>query len=562
MIPTSIIPLANHLWECTVFLLAIALAVAAAGPRRARLRYALWFAASVRLLIPVPSVSGGVSRVVRATPSRHSFADSTMVSAAQPFRTTTPSPFLESVPTRQDTVEVALLFVWLAGFLFTALRWLRQWRDVRRIARLAVPGGSFDSVPVAIIGAGVEPCVIGILRPLLLLPEGLAQKLSPTELSSVLAHEICHVRRRDNLTASIHAVAQSLFWFYPPVWWIGRHLLNERECACDQAVLNSGRDPEIYASGIVAVCRHHLTASPACAAGVGRHSLSRRVESIMRFESSPRMSTPRALAFFCSAFAVLAEPLFTGFVSARLSRAQALPQTDAPPSFAVASIKPNRAGEMNSGFRRSTGGQLNALNITVKMLIAFAWDIPEDRVLQAPPWFETDHFDILAKPDAPEQGPRDESPELTRSRAMDLLRLRTQALLTERFGLKLHRESRQHAVYNLVVEKGGPRNLHKPEGRHDLINNGRRLTCVGVSMEYLAKVFLTPQMSAPVVDRTGIEGEFDFTMQWTPDGEGAGDSPYPSFSTALREQLGLRLEPSKGLVEYLVVESARRPDSN
>ena len=85
----------------------------------------------------------------------------------------------------------------------------------------------------------LEPGVVGWVKPVLLVPEGIAERLTPRQLEAVLAHELCHVRRRDNLTSAIHMIVEAMFWFHPLVWWIGARLVEERERACDEGVLAS-----------------------------------------------------------------------------------------------------------------------------------------------------------------------------------------------------------------------------------------------------------------------------------------------------------------------------------
>src|SRR5207302_1275872 len=83
-----------------------------------------------------------------------------------------------------------------------------------------------------------------ISQPLLLLPEGITDRLSPVQLEAILIHELCHVRRRDNLSAAIHMAVETIFWFHPLVWWIGVRLVEEREHACDEEVLRTAREPQ------------------------------------------------------------------------------------------------------------------------------------------------------------------------------------------------------------------------------------------------------------------------------------------------------------------------------
>ena len=96
----------------------------------------------------------------------------------------------------------------------------------------------------------MEPGVVGLWRPVLLVPSGIEDDLTPRQLTAVLTHELCHVRRRDNVTAAVHMIAEAMFWFYPPVWWIGSRLVDERERACDEEVLRRCGEPQTYAEGI------------------------------------------------------------------------------------------------------------------------------------------------------------------------------------------------------------------------------------------------------------------------------------------------------------------------
>ena len=98
-----------------------------------------------------------------------------------------------------------------------------------------------------------EPGVFGVFRPVLLLPEGIIEKLTAAQLQAILAHELCHVRRRDNLATAMRMLVEAMFWFHPLVWWMGARLVEERERACDEEVLRKGSDPRTYAEGILKV---------------------------------------------------------------------------------------------------------------------------------------------------------------------------------------------------------------------------------------------------------------------------------------------------------------------
>ena len=93
----------------------------------------------------------------------------------------------------------------------------------------------------------VEPAVFGIVRPVLLLPEGIFNCFTPAQLDAIVAHELCHVRHRDNLIAAMHMFVETVFWFHPLVWWVGKRMVEERERACDEEVLRLGSEPRAYA---------------------------------------------------------------------------------------------------------------------------------------------------------------------------------------------------------------------------------------------------------------------------------------------------------------------------
>ena len=138
---------------------------------------------------------------------------------------------------------------------------------------------------------------MGIFKPVVLLPRDLLAGLTPAERDGILAHELVHLRHRDNLTAALHMLVEALFWFWPPVWLIGARLIAERERACDEGVIAAGHDPEIYAGGILKVCRFCIRSPLACAAGVSGADLSLRVRQIMADERGPPWTAAGALCW-------------------------------------------------------------------------------------------------------------------------------------------------------------------------------------------------------------------------------------------------------------------------
>jgi bla regulator protein blaR1 len=277
--------LANHLWQSTLVAAVAGLLVLLLRKHGAHIRYWIWFAASVKFLVPFSLlIAMGHQfewRPVRKTSAATSFSW-VATEVAQPFSPESnanrshPSPQV----VRTALLSLLALTIWFAGFLAFSLRWTRSWFRMRAISRQASPlcVGEYQTMASASV---IEPGVFGIFRPVLLLPAGIQERLSHEQLLSVMSHEMCHIERRDNLLSSIHMFVVSIFWFYPLVWWLGARLLAERELACDEAVLRQGNNPETYAEGILRVCRLYLESPLPCAAGVSGSHLQRRIQQIV-----------------------------------------------------------------------------------------------------------------------------------------------------------------------------------------------------------------------------------------------------------------------------------------
>jgi bla regulator protein BlaR1 len=168
----------------------------------------------------------------------------------------------------------------------------------------------------------VEPGIFGIFRPLLLLPVGIADHLATAHLDAILAHELCHVRRRDNLAAAMHMVVQALFWFHPLVWWIGNRLVEERERACDEEVLILGSEPEVYAESILKICQVCLESLLACMSGIAGSDLKTRIVRIMTGGAAKNLSPGRRLLLAAAGIIAVSGPIVLGILNAPQSRAQ------------------------------------------------------------------------------------------------------------------------------------------------------------------------------------------------------------------------------------------------
>ena len=202
----------------------------------------------------------------------------------------------------------------------------------------------------------LEPGVFGIVQPVLILPEGITSRLTESQLNAILAHEMCHVRRRDNLTFAMHMMVETLFWFHPLVWWIRMQLIEERERACDEAVLQSGSEAEVYAEGILNVCKFYVESPLACASGVTGSDLKKRIVRIMTERLGDNLGSGRKLLLASIALAAVLGPVVFGLVKIPQASAQEQQSANAPRlSFEVATVKPNRASDNQRMIRISPG---------------------------------------------------------------------------------------------------------------------------------------------------------------------------------------------------------------
>jgi uncharacterized protein (TIGR03435 family) len=231
-----------------------------------------------------------------------------------------------------------------------------------------------------------------------------------------------------------------------------------------------------------------------------------------------------------------------------------------PPAFEVASIKPNKsgttAGTLNMAPERGSFVATNAVALT---LVMTAYNMWADRITGFPAWLATERLDVEAKADHPVS--RDE-----------MLRM-LQTLLADRFKLSVRSETKEIAIYALVVAKGGPK-LRDANGGSNLGGRGPKgeILFRNISMPFFALGLAKGGVDRPIIDKTGLAGNYDFELLFTPESiraprrEEEGPAVYPtdgpSIFSALEEQLGLKLEPQKGPIEFLNIVHVERPTEN
>ena len=300
----------NHVVQSTAVAAVCALLTLTLRNNRAHVRYGLWLAASAKFLIPFAALVA-LGRMVGQQRCRQPpvLARSWWSLVFQPLSRTVPSCGCaradapgERLNRLGNRLPIALAAIWAVGALLLLIRWAVQWRALARIAdaatvvtdgrevailrRLEDERGARRRVTVLASDTSLEPGVFGWFAPRLLWPRGISAHLDDSQIEAILAHELSHVGRYDNLMAALQMAVQAVFWFHPLVWWIGARLVDERERACDEDVLRRGSEPEIYAESILRTCRFSIESPLACVAGVtgadlkaadrGHHDASRR----------------------------------------------------------------------------------------------------------------------------------------------------------------------------------------------------------------------------------------------------------------------------------------------
>ena len=600
--------LANHLWQSSLFAVMAGLLAIALRRNRAAVRFWIWFSASVKFFLPFALLITFGSRFDPAPAPRQAAPAVVSIAITQlaiPLPDPPPAPI--QTPATLDWLPVAAFAVWACGFGCVALMRFRGWLRIRQ----AVRAGSRIEVSVGVEAWSVpgilEPGVVGLWRSILLLPAGMAERLTAAQLNAIVQHELCHVRRRDNLYAALHMAVEAAFWFHPLVWWIGARLVDERERACDEEVLRLGSEPGVYAEGILNVCRMYVESPLACVSGVSGADVKRRIEAILSNRPALHLNSGRKAALALAATAALVFPVAIGVMNVRPGQAQQI-----RPKFEVASIKlSNDCGEpasapQGNGLQKKSGGGPGPASParvhvcgTLEDLIQDAFvtfkDGYENRnggrlnrppLVGGPAWARSDMYVIDAKAEG--------SPGIGVMRSVMM-----QALLEDRFHLQIRREARESPVYDLTAARNGPRvqpfqpgtctprdpnqpMRPLPEGQTPCMyffRNGkspgaRTIDAQGTTFDNFAKL-LAIAVSRPVINKAGIAGMFDFHVEFTPDGDTPffhdldpaaanekPDEPGPSIFAALQEQLGLKLEPAKGPREYLVIDRVERPTRN
>lgn len=335
----------NHLWQSTLFALVVALLAFVLRKNHARTRYWLWLSVSVKFLVPFSLLVGIGSNLAwsQASAVTNTALVLAMRNVGQPFTQPATPVYSQAVRLTLSAglihfVPALLTMLWLGGFLLVLCLWSVRYCGISALARKAIPlreGREVETlrrvertqaiqkpIEMRLSPTSLEPGIFGIVRPILIWPQVISARLDDSHLDAILAHELWHVRRRDNLAAALHILVEAIFWFYPLVWWMGARLLQERERACDEAVLESDGDRKIYAESILKICEFCVGSPMPCVSGVTGADLKKKISFIMTEGPARTLDFSRKLLLSVAGFLAVSAPITFGLLHPTQTRAQ------------------------------------------------------------------------------------------------------------------------------------------------------------------------------------------------------------------------------------------------
>ena len=419
-------------------------------------------------------------------------------------------------------------------------------------------------------------------------------------MGSILAHEMCHVRCHDNLTAVIYMVVESALLVSSAGVVDGNTAgrgagagLRRRSSAAGQRSEDIRRR---HSESLRAIFR----VAAECVAGATGSNLRKRIRGIMINRGTEKLNMCKKLTLVAMGVAALSAPIVFGMMGASIMVAQSEP-TSAKPHFEVASIRPcENPGPPTPGVRGGSigvsPGRLHVHCVSVGFMIQAAYVTFGGKVIApisgGPAWITSDQFNIEAEAEGNPSAQMLQGPML-------------QALLEDRFKLKIHRGTREVPVYDLTVSKSGFKLQPIKEGSctpFDVLNAQTNAQAdLKATVADLSKSCglggigpLTPKLTKmaefhrmtlddiakqlsraptgldrPVINKTGIAGLFDFQFEFSPEqiANAPGDTPVepsgaPSIFAAIQQVAGLKLEPARGPGTFFVIDSAEKPSEN
>jgi bla regulator protein blaR1 len=560
----------NSLWQAAIVAALVWLALKFARRRNlamnAATRYVVWWAA-LGVVLVLPAAPGALA--LWRTRAAHTPASTAAPKAAQPLLPATnfDAPALITLREQRSTRwPFWVLAIWSVVFLYRLVEIVRSYFYLRGVKRRAAV--SLQPLPekkrsahLLLSGEVASPMAVGFLKPAVILPETLPAEITGEELHHVLLHEYAHLARRDDWSNLIAHLLGAALALHPAAWWILRQIAREREMACDDWVVARTGSARPYAASLARLSelrwsRRQQAQGEALASGIfgGGSRLGERIELLL--ESGAGNPARSRLSGGLLAGGLVALAIALSPAPRWIAFAQRL-------EFEVASIRPHSGPNLYSGIEVS-GPRITGTFMSVRDLIVYAYGLKPYQISGAAAWITSDRFDMQAKAGGEAEPSKEQIREMV------------QSLLAERFHLRLHRARRDIPVYALGVAKSGPKLKESaaPESFVRYVSQQRpvlQLAATNTTIAQLAELLSMSGISfqidgptgRPIVDRTGLTGQYDFTLTWIPDDQ----IPPPGsdaviLSTALQEQLGLKLEPVNAPIETLVIDHAERPDAN
>jgi beta-lactamase regulating signal transducer with metallopeptidase domain len=428
--------LVNHLWQSTLFCAAVWLITLALRHNGAALRHSLWLVASLKFLVPFSALhllgaEAGLPAPVGVQPTFFTHALELTAPVVSPTRS-----LIMLSPLSAASWTTMLVALWAVGAGMVGLRWWMAWRAADSVARAArpAPGAPPDT---RVTDAAIEPAVARVFRPVVLLPAALLGRLSSAQLAAVLAHERQHITRRDNLVAHLHRLVETLFWFHPLVWWIGHRIVEERELACDEAVLANGHDAADYAEGILAVCRHCQHGRVVGAASALSGDLTRRIRAIVRDAAPMAPGLLKTLVLSLTGLAIATGPLLAGAVDGAMRRSERLAKDSRVFRSAQIFVAPAADIHAERGELTTAPRIIVVRNTSLRELVALTYGVSPVNVEGGGEWLDAPRYDIRAELRDPLSSPAEFDPAALRGAVIELL--------ASRFDLRVHVNQRCQA---------------------------------------------------------------------------------------------------------------------
>jgi uncharacterized protein (TIGR03435 family) len=563
----------DSLWQAALLVALAWLVLKFAPGMNAATRFAIWWAVlAIVLSLPAgPRIIGSVREWLKPATMQAASPRYAPPRAAAPMIELPPLPTVEQRRDRGWPVWVAAAWALIA--LYRLAQLARSFVHLRGVKRRA--SVSDERLPPMrrsarlLVSAEIDsPIAVGFIRPAVILPASLRGELSREEMDHVLLHETAHLARWDDWTNLFGRILGAVLAPHPVAAWVLRRIAVERELACDDWVVVHAQSIRPYAKSLARLYElrffhQQFRQEQLLSTGIFSQGsrLADRIEMLLARgrEFTARVSLAR-LGASCAGLLALAA--IASFSPRWIAFAQ-----PPKPAFDVASIKRHKDEGGGLTFAARPGGRLTVVNNEVSNLIQNAYGIANYQLIGAPDWVNSERYDIEAR-----------GAETASQKDMMLM---VQTLLTDRFAMKAHFETREMAAYILTVANGGAKlRILSPEdcvpidttksdalaapnicgNNHLARNNVWRAT--HTSMPGVTAV-VSIVLRAPVIDRTGIKGTFDVGLQWSDD-LALPDNPDapPPFSTSLRETLGLELKSGRGPVEVLVIDHIARPTAN